>query len=514
MNKTTLLCILDGFGLNPESRGNAVALANKPVIDNLMRTSPNATLVTYGERVGLPAGQMGNSEVGHLNIGAGREVEQWLLRISRALKGSFLDSSQSYLKFITSTKATEEKQGVINIVGLLSSGGVHSHSEHLKLLLKRLRIDLPDRDIALHLISDGRDVSPSAFQGDLNDIESFITSLGRCKIRSICGRFFAMDRDKRWERVQAAYNAIVLGKGIAIVDPRSYVRESYAIGVTDEFLEPAVIGAGVANSSFDSYIFFNFREDRMREIVTAICSPDFNEFQRAEVLPNRERVLCFTEYDHKLGLPFLFQQLDIKNHLGEVVAHSGIKQLRVAETEKYPHVTYFLNGGIEEPYLGEERKMVPSPRDVKTYDQKPEMSARGVTELVVTGLRSKEYGLIVVNFANCDMVGHTGVIEAGIKAVETVDSCLGEILGVVKETGGDALIIADHGNAEQMIDYSDGLPNTAHTTFPVPVVLFNYRAGAARLRGDGALCDVAPTVLEMMGLQKPVEMSGKGLILG
>jgi 2,3-bisphosphoglycerate-independent phosphoglycerate mutase len=322
-----------------------------------------------------------------------------------------------------------------------------------------------------------------------------------------------MDRDKRWERIQAAYNAIILGKGIAIEDASSYVKESYSRGVTDEFLEPAVIGAPSSCAEFDSYIFFNFREDRMREIVTAICSVDFTEFERAKLLPIRDNVLCFTQYDHKLGLPFLFEQLDISNHLGAVVAQSGIRQLRVAETEKYPHVTYFLNGGIEEPYRGEDRKMVPSPRDVKTYDQRPEMSARGVTDLVLAGLRSKDYGLIVVNFANCDMVGHTGVLEAGIKAVETVDSCLGEILEALKESGGDALIIADHGNAEQMIDYADGLPNTAHTTFPVPVVLFNYRSGLAQLRGDGALCDVAPTVLEMMGLKKPAEMTGKSLIL-
>ncbi|MFO0416558.1 MAG: 2,3-bisphosphoglycerate-independent phosphoglycerate mutase [Pseudomonadota bacterium] len=506
MKKPTLLCILDGFGLNPNRNGNAVALAKKPVIDELMRSCPNGTLTTFGEAVGLPEGQMGNSEVGHLNIGAGRVVEQWLLRISRALAGSFLDHSAAYQGFLKGCQTARR----IHIVGLLSSGGVHSHSEHLKLLIKRLRSDLPDHTIALHLISDGRDVSPSAFEGDLAELEGFIRSVGGCVIQSISGRFFAMDRDKRWERIEAAYNAIALGRGNSIDDCAKYVTDSYAKGITDEFIEPGVTSPTGFDPS-DALVFFNFREDRMREIVSALCADSFDGFKRSAQILKAEKLLCFTESDHTLKLPFLFEQLEIKNHLGEVIAASGIKQLRVAETEKYPHVTYFLNGGIEQPYAGEDRKLVASPRDVKTYDLKPEMSAPGVAELVIDGLRSKEYGLIVVNFANCDMVGHTGVVNAGIKAVETVDRCLGEVLNVLKEHGGQALIIADHGNAEQMVNYESGTPHTAHTTYPVPVILFNYN-GSASIRAGGALCDVAPTILKMMGVPQPSEMTGKALI--
>lgn len=505
MNKPTLLCILDGFGLNPNPVGNAVALAKKPVFDSLLKNCPHATLVTYGEAVGLPDGQMGNSEVGHLNIGAGRVVEQSLLRISRALAGTFLRDSKEYNAFLAAT--TESK--TIHVVGLYSSGGVHSHLEHLKLLLKRLSHDSQSAQIALHLISDGRDVSPNAFQSDLKDLQEYLKSEPRCSIRSVCGRFFAMDRDKRWERVEAAYNAIALGKGTVISDINKYVTDSYSKGITDEFLEPAVTTT-TPFAPTDGLVFFNFREDRMREIVSALCAKDFSGFERSAPVPAPERVLCFTDYDHSLHLPFLFSPVEIKNHMGEVVAHAGIKQLRVAETEKYPHVTYFFNAGIEKAYEGEDRQLVPSPRDVKTYDQKPEMSAPGVAELVIEGLRSKKYGFIVVNFANCDMVGHTGVVEAGVKAVETVDTCLGEILTTLKSVGGQALIIADHGNAEQMVNYVDGTPHTAHTTYPVPVILVDYDK-PVELRKDGALCDVAPTLLKMMGLPTPPEMTGRAL---
>jgi len=503
--KPTLLCILDGFGLNPNSKGNAVALAKKPVIDSLLQRYPNATLVTYGEAVGLPAGQMGNSEVGHLNIGAGRVVEQWLLRISRALSGSYLNDSSVYQQFVKNTA----DGATINIVGLYSTGGVHSHAEHLKLLLLRLSRDLPRHTLALHLISDGRDVSPTSFQHDLADLKQFLAGIPNAEIRSVCGRFFAMDRDKRWERVEVAYKSIALGQGEVIVDPLRFVKDSYAKGITDEFIEPGVVSSKPISAD-DSFVFFNFREDRMRELVAALCSTQFDGFKRVAPILRGDRVLCFTEYDHTFNLPFLFPQLEIANHLGEIVAAAGIPQLRVAETEKYPHVTYFLNGGIEKAYAGEERRLVPSPRDVKTYDQKPEMSAQGVTELVIEGLASKKYGLIVVNFANCDMVGHTGVLEAGVKAVETVDSCLGRILQTLKQVGGQALIIADHGNAEQMINYEDGSPHTAHTTYPVPAILVDYEREVS-LRADGALCDVAPTLCAMMGVKQPAEMTGTAL---
>jgi 2,3-bisphosphoglycerate-independent phosphoglycerate mutase len=505
MTKPTLLCILDGFGLNPNPVGNAVANARKPVIDGLLAKYPHATLTTFGEAVGLPEGQMGNSEVGHLNIGAGRCVEQWLLRISRALSGPYLHNSSQYQTFLASTKSSK----TIHVVGLYSTGGVHSHLEHLKLLLTRLSQDNTSATIALHLISDGRDVSPSAFQSDVRDLQEYIRQFPRCTISTICGRFFAMDRDKRWERVESAYKAIALGQGTTITNIDTYVAESYAKGITDEFLEPAVLSPTPVAAD-DGFVFFNFRADRMREIVAALCTKSFSDFARTAPIPATERVLCFTDYDATFQLPVLFPQVEIVNHIGETVANAGIKQLRIAETEKYPHVTYFLNGGIEEPYKGENRHMVPSPRDVKTYDLKPEMSAHGVTELVVEGLRANTYGLIVVNFANCDMVGHTGVVEAGVKAVETVDTCLGQILSTLHSVGGQALIIADHGNAEQMINYVDGTPHTAHTTFPVPVILVDYDKPVT-LRTDGALCDVAPTILKMMGVQQPAEMTGRPL---
>jgi 2,3-bisphosphoglycerate-independent phosphoglycerate mutase len=505
MTKPTLLCILDGFGLNPNPVGNAVALAKKPILDGLLAKYPHSTLTTFGEAVGLPDGQMGNSEVGHLNIGAGRCVEQWLLRISRALSGPYLHNSAEYQTFLSSTKDSK----TIHVVGLYSTGGVHSHLEHLKLLLSRLSQDNTSATIALHLISDGRDVSPSAFQSDVKELQQYIEQFPRCAVSTISGRFFAMDRDKRWERVESAYKAIALGEGETITSIDAYVADSYARGVTDEFLEPAVLSAKPIAAD-DGFVFYNFRADRMREIVAALCSRDFSGFARTAPIPAPERVLCFTEYDATFHLPVLFPQVDIKNHIGEVVANAGINQLRVAETEKYPHVTYFLNGGIEDPYKGEDRHMVPSPRDVKTYDLKPEMSAHGVTELVVEGLRANKYGLIVVNFANCDMVGHTGVVEAGVKAVETVDTCLGEILSTLHSVGGQALIIADHGNAEQMVNYTDGTPHTAHTTFPVPVILVDYQKPVT-LRPDGALCDIAPTILKMMGIPQPVEMTGTPL---
>ncbi|MBX7138888.1 MAG: 2,3-bisphosphoglycerate-independent phosphoglycerate mutase [Oligoflexia bacterium] len=497
----TVLCILDGFGLNPETRGNAIAQARKPNFDRLWNSCPRNTLITHGERVGLPDGQMGNSEVGHLNIGAGRVVEQWLLRISRALQSDFLEKSGAFSSFCQNLQS----DSAIHLIGLFSDGGVHSHSEHLKLLIKKL-CALGPWKIWLHLITDGRDTSPFRAGEQIHEITALLKEYPQVRIKSLCGRFFAMDRDKRWERTQKAYRAIFEGQAPLIKDPAAYIQNSYEQKITDEFMEPAQLHAGAINAN-DGVIFWNFREDRVRQITAAACLESFNDFPRA--IPAIRRALCFTEYDHSFKVPFLFSQLSIKNHLGEVVAAQGLRQLRVAETEKYPHVTYFFNGGVETPYAGESRKIVPSPRDVKTYDLKPEMSAAGVCQIVLDGIRSGEFELIVVNFANCDMVGHTGVIPAAIKAVETVDGCLGEIAAALEQTHGQMLVIADHGNADYMLN-DDGTPSTAHTKFPVPVIGFNC-AAIRKLASDGALCDVAPTILDMMELPKPAEMSGRSL---
>lgn len=502
--KTTLLCVLDGYGLNPRTDGNAVAQAKKPVIDRLMSECPNTTLITYGEAVGLPAGQMGNSEVGHLNIGAGRVIEQWLLRIDRALAGSWLDSNEAYKKF----RNTTQKSPAIHLIGLFSDGGVHSHLEHLYLLLKRLQTGFAG-DIYLHLISDGRDTSPHASAEYLIGLQSYLSENPRVKIATITGRFYAMDRDKRWERTQLAAEAIMLGKGNKTQDPLQTLKANYDKNITDEFIEPIVVHEKPVAAD-EGVIFWNFREDRMRQIVGALCAPAFKGFQRTYAPISRDHVLCFTDYDTSLELPYLFGTLEVANHLGQWISAKGLKQLRVAETEKYPHVTYFFNAGIEEPYPGEDRKVLPSPRDVKTYDLKPEMSAAAVCETVIQGIESGQYDLIVVNFANCDMVGHTGVLPAAVKAVETVDHCLGQILQVLSRASGQALIIADHGNAEQMVNYDTGTPHTAHTTYPVPAILFGV-SGNPALRSGGALCDVAPTVVKMMGLPQPAEMTGVSL---
>ncbi|MBN8550155.1 MAG: 2,3-bisphosphoglycerate-independent phosphoglycerate mutase [Deltaproteobacteria bacterium] len=504
MKTPTLLCILDGFGLNPNTNHNAVAQARKPNFDACWNSNPHSTLTTFGERVGLPEGQMGNSEVGHLNIGAGRVVEQWLLRISRALAGSYLKDSPAYGSF----RAHFSQFPALHVCGLYSDGGVHSHRDHLKLLISRLSEDYSG-PIYLHLFTDGRDTAPCIAAEQIEDLTEFLKKFPRCKIASICGRFYAMDRDKRWERVKRAYDAIVSSIGTPAPDPVQALRTSYTNGVNDEFIEPLIVTPTKASPQ-DGYVFWNFREDRMREIVAALCTERFDGFVRTQAHAAPSHVLCFTEYDHSYHLPFLFSNLEIKNHLGEFIAGLQKTQLRVAETEKYPHVTYFLNGGIETPYAGEDRKLVPSPRDVKTYDEKPEMSARGVTEIVVEALKSRKYDLVVVNLANCDMVGHTGSLDAATKAVECVDECLGVMLSALQNVQGKAIILADHGNAEQMIDYETGAPFTSHTMYPVPVIVVG-QAGVRELRGDGALCDVAPTVLKLMDLPTPPQMSGRAL---
>lgn len=488
--------------------GNAVAIADTPCLDRLLKEQPNATLITCGERVGLPEGQMGNSEVGHLNIGAGRVVEQWLLRINRALQGAFLAQSDVYQEFLKNTKDSP----ALHLVGLFSDGGVHSHSEHQALLLRRLLADFAGT-IYIHLVTDGRDTSPTRAGEQVPELLELLASLPgseRCRIATLSGRFYAMDRDKRWERTKRAYDAIVHGQGHPATDPVAWIEESYKNGTTDEFIEPAIFDyKGVGPT--DGIVFWNFRADRMRQIVRTLCLADFDGFPREAPPFSVKHILCFTEYDATFALPYLFSELDITNHLGETVSRQGLSQLRVAESEKYPHVTYFFNGGVETPYAGEERRLVPSPRDVRTYDEKPQMSAPEIRDVVVKAIGSGEFDLIVVNFANCDMVGHTGVLEAAVKAVATVDGCLQNILDALAAAGGQAVIIADHGNAEQMVHYEDGTPHTAHTLYPVPIILVGAPAGV-QLQDGGALCDVAPTVLALMGLPQPAEMSGSSLL--
>ena len=506
--KTSLLCILDGFGLNPRSDSNAVAAASKPFFDSLWQNNPHSTLITFGPRVGLPEGQMGNSEVGHLNIGAGRMVEQMLVRISRELHQQSFNRTASWRAFIQASSDAPR----IHLFGLVSDGGVHSHIEHLEMLLNYLHANTKC-ELVVHFISDGRDTPPQSGIEYARRLEKLAAKLDRVTLSSLIGRFFAMDRDKRWERLQKAYDLFVDAKGQNI--PSALCSEgftqAYAKSQTDEFIEPTVLKARPIGPN-DAAIFWNFREDRMRQLCAALCIPEFDGFVRQKsVVFKSERVICFCEYDAHFHLPYLFAPDEIRNQLGEIIALRNESQFRCAETEKYPHVTYFLNGGREDPYPGEERCLIPSPRDVRTYDLKPQMSAAGVSEAVKGAIESGKYTLIVVNFANCDMVGHTGNLVAATKAVEAVDQALRKIIEPLLAHGGNGLIIADHGNAEQMIDYETGEPYTAHTLFPVPIVALGAAAGV-KIRDGGALCDVAPTLLALMGIPQPVEMTGKSLL--
>jgi 2,3-bisphosphoglycerate-independent phosphoglycerate mutase len=503
MKKPVLLCILDGLGLNPEKFGNAVAQAITPNLDRLMQEHPFTTLRTDGEAVGLPEGQMGNSEVGHLNIGAGRVVEQWLVRIKNELASGECFLSESYLNFLKSASP----KGTLHLVGLYSDGGVHSHEEHLWQLLDKLEQYYPGKDISVHLITDGRDVSPTSAAAAVSALELKLKSFKRIKIASVSGRFYAMDRDQRWERVEEAYRCITGHvDSSSSLDPSEYIKKCYEEGTTDEFLKPESFVESAVQPE-DSVLFWNFRSDRMREIVHALCDPTFNKFTRESPVFSPERVLCFTQYDESFPYPVLFRERHLTSPLGEIVSNANMTQFRSAETEKYPHVTFFLNGGRDEPYPGEERALIPSPREIDTYDKKPEMSAEQVCKATQEAIESRAFDLLVVNFANCDMVGHTGVFDAAVKAVEVVDSCLGKLLGSLESVSGQAIIIADHGNAEQMMN-PDGSPQTAHTTFPVPCILFG---NSSQLRSGGALCDVAPSLLKLLGLKQASAMTGRPL---
>jgi 2,3-bisphosphoglycerate-independent phosphoglycerate mutase len=508
-----LLMILDGWGLAAPGEGNAVARARTPHLDGLTARYPHTRLRCDGEAVGLPRGIMGNSEVGHLNIGAGRIVFQDLLRIDHAIRDESISRNPALTRAMDRAAAGG---GTLHLMGLVSDGGVHSQLTHLEALIRMAR----QRGVAkvrVHAVTDGRDTPPTSGAGYLSRLQNFLGAFPDTRIATICGRFFAMDRDTRWDRVETAYRLYTRGEGRPAGDPVAAVQEAYAREETDEFIRPIVLLEPDGTDTHrvrtgDSLVCFNFRADRVREITRALTAESFAPFAR-EPRPTLADYVCMTVYDEAFNLPVAFPPVRLDGLLGEVVSRHALAQLRIAETEKYAHVTYFFNGGEEAPFPGEERCLIPSPRGVATYDQKPEMSAPEVTREAETRIRSRRYRLIVLNFANMDMVGHTGNLEAAVRACETVDHCVGALVGACLEAGGVAMVTADHGNAEQMLDHS-GAPFTAHTTNPVPFVLVDPRCRELALRTDGRLGDIAPTVLAWMGLPAPTAMTGRSLVAG
>ena len=502
MAKTpTTLIIMDGYGLTAPGKTNAISLAHTPVLDALFDKYAHTTLSASGLDVGLPDGQMGNSEVGHTNIGGGRVVFQDLPRISLAIEDGSFFKNTAYHKAMD---ACLERGTALHLYGLLSDGGVHSHISHLFALLQMAK-DKGLEHVYIHCFLDGRDVSPTSGRSFVEALQSKCAELGVGKIATVMGRYYAMDRDKRWERLSRAYDAMVYGEGIQDPDPVDAVQKSYDAGITDEFVEPVVCNKDGTISDNDSIIFFNYRPDRAREITRAIVDPDFDGFQR-EMFPTT--YICNTEYDATIpNVTVAWPHEEVKNGLGEYLSSMGMTQLRIAETEKYAHVTFFFNGGVEMQYPGEDRVLVDSPK-VATYDLQPEMSAREVCGKCVERIESGAYDVIILNFANCDMVGHTGVLDAAVKAVETVDECVGRVVDATLNMGGIAMVTADHGNAECMAQ-ADGSPMTAHTTNLVPFIL----CGAGTELRSGRLADIAPTILDVMGLACPPEMDGKSLIV-
>ena len=507
--KLTMLMILDGFGENPNNEGNAVNLAKKPNIDKLRKICPVSHIDASGAAVGLPDGQMGNSEVGHTNIGAGRIVYQKLTKITKSIEDGDFFSIPEFTEAIENVKKNNSK---LHIMGLLSDGGVHSHQRHLYGLLELAKRKGLDNNVFIHAFMDGRDTLPASGEGYIQELQEKMKEKGVGKIATLSGRYYAMDRDKRWDRVEKAYNALVKGEGVLAKDPIQAIEESYQQEIFDEFVVPTVITdandqplAKIENG--DSVIFFNFRPDRARQLTRAIVDDKFDGFKTDKLDID---FVCMTEYDDTMpNVKIAFKPEELTNTFGEVVSKLGKKQLRIAETEKYAHVTFFFNGGREEPYPGEDRILVNSPK-VATYDLQPEMSAYEVTEKVVEAINSEKYDTIILNFANTDMVGHTGNIDAAIKAVEAVDKCVGEIVEAVQKQNGVLLITADHGNAEQMIDYQTGEPLTSHTTNLVPLILVGMENVELK---DGRLCDLTPTMLDIMEEQKPKEMTGESLLI-
>ena len=503
----TMLIIMDGFGINPNKEGNAVANAKKPNLDRLAATCPMSKVYASGESVGLPEGQMGNSEVGHTNIGAGRIVYQDLTRITKSIEDGDFFSIPEFTQAIENCKKNNSK---LHIIGLVSDGGVHSHQRHLYALLE-LAKRKGFEDVFVHCLTDGRDTLPASGEGYIQKLEEKMKEKGVGKIASVGGRFYGMDRDKRWQREQKAYDAMVFGKGEKATSAVSAIESSYQKEVFDEFVVPTVIYNGdkpVATiDDGDSVIFFNFRPDRARQMTRALVDPNFKEFETKKMKIN---FVSMTEYDATIpNVKVAFKPEKLKNTFGEYISNKGLTQLRIAETEKYAHVTFFFNGGREKPYKGEDRILIPSPK-VETYDMKPEMSANEICDNVCKAIDDEKYDAIILNFANPDMVGHTGNMEAAEKAVETVDKCIGRIITEIGKHNGQLLITADHGNCEQMIDYKTGEPFTSHTTNPVPLIL--YGRNDVKLK-NGRLCDLAPTLLDLMGLEKPEEMTGESLLV-
>ncbi len=503
MKTPTTLIIMDGFALGEDIPGNAVQTASTPQLDYFFSQYPFCQLEASGLDVGLPKGQMGNSEVGHTNIGAGRVVFQDLPKISQAIEdGSFFQNA-AYLEAIQACKDTSS---ALHLMGLLSDGGVHSHITHLFALLE-LAKNCGLEQVYVHVFLDGRDVSPTSGLDYVRQLQAKLQELGVGQIADVMGRYYAMDRDSRWDRLQRAYDAIATGAGPLFPDPCQAIQASYDAGVTDEFMEPVICTQGGHLEAGDAVIFYNFRPDRAREITRALADPDFDKLKRkGGYLP--VRFVCTTEYDASMpNVSVAFPHEPLENIFGAYLSKLGLTQLRIAETEKYAHVTFFFNGGREEIFPGEDRCLIPSPK-VATYDLKPEMSAKAITDEAIRRIESGKYDVIVLNFANCDMVGHTGVFDAAVQAVETVDTCVGRVVKATSDQGGVSLITADHGNAEQMLG-KDGQPFTAHTTNPVP---FCMVGADVRLR-DGRLADIAPTMLDLMGLNQPEEMDGKTLII-
>ncbi len=506
-DKLLMLVILDGYGLNEMDEGNAVKAANTPNMDKFMKECPNTFIHCSGMDVGLPDGQMGNSEVGHTNIGAGRTVYQELTRITKSIRDRDFFQKAELLAAIENCK---EKGTKLHLMGLLSDGGVHSHNNHLYALLE-LAKSQGLNDVYVHAFLDGRDVPPKSGKDFVQQLVEKMREIGVGKVATVMGRYYAMDRDNRWERIQRAYDAMVSGKGDACSSSVKAVEESYNKDVTDEFVAPTVITQDGKPTAVigrdDSVIFFNFRPDRSREITRTFVDVDFEDFERVNGhFPIK--FVCLTQYDAQMpNVSVAFKPQELANTFGEYLSKNGRKQLRIAETEKYAHVTFFFNGGVEQVYEGEDRALIPSPK-VATYDLQPEMSAYEVTEEVLQRVNSKKYDVIILNYANCDMVGHTGIFRAAVKAVETVDECVGKVVEAVLAQEGTVLITADHGNSEQMVDYKTNSPYTAHTTNVVPLIAVGIDA---KLK-EGRLADIAPTMLDLMGLAKPEEMTGESLV--